>query len=585
MLLELTIKNFVLIEQLQLNFTSGFNVLTGETGAGKSIIIDAITLLIGGRGSTEVVRAGEKSAYVEGTFDLPPLLQDVILPRLEEEGLEGDEDNILILTREIRATGPNHCRVNGRRVSLSLLGQIALPLVDIHGQHHNLRLMQPRQHQALLDRFGGLEAESQALAQAYRKLQKVLRELNHLQQNERELARRIDQLTFQLQDIEAADLHLGEDDELTQERNRLANAEKLSKLGGEAYQILSQSLDEQPSVSDIFGQIVDRLSSLQQTDPRAEPILHLAENISYEIEDLSGQLQDYAAAIEFNPTRLGEVEDRLALIYNLKRKYGHRIEDIIAFGEAAAKELKVISHAEEQIEALQSEVEKLRQSIGRLAATLSIKRQACGQRLARGIETELKSLGMAQTQFVVQLDRVRHPNGVYVEDELIACDETGIDKIEFFISPNPGELPKSMAKVASGGEISRLMLALKTVLAQADETPTLIFDEVDQGIGGRVGSIVGRKLWGLTQRGRHQILCITHLPQIAAYGDQHFQVAKQVKGQRTHTRLSQLKGEMRVEELAQMLGALTDSTRLSAQELLTEAAHHQGDVSPDTLEQ
>ncbi|RME44894.1 MAG: DNA repair protein RecN, partial [Caldilineae bacterium] len=300
-------------------------------------------------------------------------------------------------------------------------------------------------------------------------------------------------------------------------------------------------------------------------------MLELAESIGYQMEDLAGQLQTYAETIEFNPHRLQEVEERLGLIYNLKRKYGDSIEEVLAFGERAQAELESISHAEDRIEELEAEVEQLRHTLGELAAELSERRREAGERLAQGVEAELQALGMAQTRFQTRLERVPHPEGVYVGEETFACDETGIDRVEFLIAPNPGEPLKPMVKIASGGETSRLMLALKTVLALADETPTLIFDEIDQGIGGRVGSVVGRKLWGLARRGDHQVLCITHLPQIAAFGDAHYHVTKTIAGERTTTHVRPLRTGEREEELASMLGSLSDTTRQSARELLSEA--------------
>jgi DNA repair protein RecN (Recombination protein N) len=574
MLLELTITNFAIIDKLHLTFHQGFNVLTGETGAGKSIIIDAVSLLLGGRAATDVIRAGTDSAFVEGVFHLSPDLQKEIDPVLEAEGVEGDSPDTLLLAREIRATGRNFCRVNGRTVSLGVLEQVAAPLIDIHGQHHHLSLLQVKQHQAFLDRYAGLERERENVARAFGKLQTARRELKSLQDNAQQIARRIDQLTFQVEEIQVANLKPGEEADLMIERTRLANAERLNQAAGEAYRFLVEGVDEQSSVSDLLGQVVQQLNALQRIDQSTEGVLQLAETISYQVEDLSGQLQAYAEEIEFSPERLQEVEERLGMIYNLKRKYGDSIEEILAFGQRAEAELKSISQTEDRIEALQAEVETLRKEVGELAAKLSEKRQEAGYKLGRGAEAELQELGMEQTKFVVNLERVPRPDGVYVGDETFACDENGIDRVEFLISPNPGEPLKPMNRIASGGETSRLMLALKTVLAMADETPTLIFDEIDQGIGGRVGGVVGRKLWGLAHRAEHQVLCVTHLAQIAAFGDNHYRVTKHIKDQRTLTNLEHVAGELQIEELAQMLGALSEATRLSATELLDTARAH-----------
>jgi DNA repair protein RecN (Recombination protein N) len=573
LLIELTITNFAIIDKLRLRFTHGFNVLTGETGAGKSIIIDAVNLLLGGRADTTLIRTGADRAQVEGHFRLDDELQAQINPILEREGLEGDTPDTLILGREIRATGRNYCRVNGRTVSLSLLEEISQPLVDIHGQSEHLSLLRVRAHQRFLDRFGGLDAQRETLAQEVRKLQTVRKELAALLRDEQELARRVDQLTYQVKEIDAARLEPGEEEELNSERNRLANAEQLSQLAGEAYAALYEGGDEQLSAADLLGQVVRALNQLSKIDPGQQEQEQLAESLAIQIDELSRTLHDYQESVEFSPARLAQVEERLSLIYSLKRKYGHSIEEILAFGERAQTELENITHSEERIEALGEEEERLRDSIGLMAADLSQARRTAGEQLAAEVEAQLGDLSMEGARFAVDLSWTDDPNGVYVGEQTLAYDERGIDRIEFLIAANVGEGLKPLVKVASGGETSRLMLALKTVLSTADETSTLIFDEIDQGIGGRVGGVVGRKLWGLTRADglEHQVLCVTHLPQIAGYADTHFHVEKGVSEQRTTTRVRVLNEADRVEELAVMLGTPSDGTRRSAQEILEEA--------------
>ncbi len=413
MLTELTIKNFAIIDELHLAFTGGFNVLTGETGAGKSIIIDAVSLLLGGRATSDVVRADTKSAVVEGQFHLPKTLQRLITPILEREGLEGDSPDVLTLGREIRATGRNFSRVNGRTVSAGLLAEIAAPLVDIHGQHEHLSLLRPKMHGAFLDRFGGLGDQRRRVSDLYRAMQKVRRELQRLTQDAQQLARRIDQLTFQMDEIQVADLHPGEEDDLNTERTRLANAEKISQLTGEAYRLLVEGNDEQPAAGDLLGQVARVLSALLRIDNSAQPMSELAESIVYQTEDLAGQLQTYAEAIEFSPERLQEVEERLGLIYHLKRKYGASIAEILTFGEQAQAELDSISHSEERIEALQAKETDLRRELGTLAAELSAARRTAGDALARGVETELQALSMERTQFFVNLEHTPAEDGVF----------------------------------------------------------------------------------------------------------------------------------------------------------------------------
>lgn len=573
MLTELTITDFAIIEQLHLRFTSGFNVLTGETGAGKSIIVDAVSLLLGGRADSTFVRAGAKVAQVEGIFRLSDLLKSHILPILEREGLEGDTPDTMILGREIRATGRNYCRVNGRTVNLSLLEEISQPLVDIHGQSEHLSLLRVRAHQRFLDRFGSLEEQQEILAKEVRRLQAVRKELASLLRNEQELARRVDQLTYQVQEINAARLEPGQEAELNSERNRLTNAEQLNQLASEAYAALYEGSEEQLSAADLLGQALRALNQLSKIDSSLEDQEQLAESLSIQIGDLARTLHDYQESIEFSPAHLAQVEERLSLIYSLKRKYGNSIEEILAFGQRAQAELESITHSEERIEALREEEETLRHSVGQMAADLSEARRAAGKRLATEVEAQLSDLNMEGASFRVDLSWTDDPAGVYVGERTLAYDQRGTDRIEFLIAPNPGEGLKPLVKVASGGETSRLMLALKTVLSTADETPTLIFDEIDQGIGGRVGGVVGRKLWGLTQADglKHQVLCVTHLPQIAGYGDTHFHVEKGVSQKRTTTRVRVLDGAERVEEMAVMLGTPSDGTRRSAQEILEEA--------------
>jgi DNA repair protein RecN (Recombination protein N) len=573
LLTELRITNFAIIDELHLRFTAGFNVLTGETGAGKSIIIDAVSLLLGGRADTTFIRTGADQAQVEGIFRLDDGLQAHINPILEHEGLESDTTDTLILGREIRASGRNYCRVNGRTVSLSLLEKISQPLVDIHGQSQHLSLLRVRAHQRFLDRFGGLDAQRGSLAQEVRKLQAVRKELAGLLRDEQELARRVDQLTYQVQEIEAARLQPAEEEELNAERNRLANAEQLSQLAGEAYTALYAGAEEQLPAADLLGQAVRALNQLSKIDPSLGEQETLAESLAIQVDELARTLHDYQESVEFSPARLNQVEERLSLIYSLKRKYGNSIQEILAFGERAQAELESITHSEERIEELRDQEEQLKDSIGHMAAELSHARREAGERLAAEVEAQLADLSMEGARFAVDLAWTEDPNGVYVGEQTLACDERGIDRIEFVIAPNVGEGLKPLVKIASGGETSRLMLALKTVLSTADETPTLIFDEIDQGIGGRVGGIVGRKLWGLTQADglQHQVLCVTHLPQIAGYADSHFHVEKGISQQRTTTRVRILEQADRVEELAVMLGTPSDGTRRSAQEILEEA--------------
>jgi DNA repair protein RecN (Recombination protein N) len=566
MLSEISITNFAIIDKLNLRFSPGFNVLTGETGAGKSIIIDAVSLLLGGRADTSQIRSGTEEARIEGIFLLNDEMQGVILPLLKENELEGDSEDVLFLAREIRRSGRSICRVNGRAVTLTIFEKIGQHLIDIHGQTEHLSLLRVREHIDFLDRYGGLWPLREEVASKVRTLREVRHKLAELLRDERELARRADLLRYQVAEIEAAKLRIGEEEELNAELRRLANAEQLIELTDEAYRSLHEGEEGRPSAIDLLGGVAQTLKTLGKIDQTLEEKRRAAEEISYQLEDLARSLRSYRDSIEYNPRRMREVEERLGLIYNLKRKYGDTVEEIIAFGEAAKRELDGIVHSEERVEELKAREEELLHEVGALAAELSARRREVGERLASTIEKELSELNMAGTRFGVEISQKEDEEGVWVGDKRYAFDERGIDRVEFLIAPNIGEPLKPLAKVASGGETSRIMLAMKTVLSLADRTPTLIFDEIDAGIGGRAGGVVGNKLWRLTPE--HQVICVTHLPQLASYGDAHYKVSKRVIRGRTIASAQMLSEEERVGELAQMLGTETETTLQSAREML-----------------
>ncbi|MEM7112833.1 MAG: DNA repair protein RecN [Chloroflexota bacterium] len=573
MLNELYIRHFAIIDDLRLRFNAGFNVLTGETGAGKSIILDAVMLILGGRADTSMVRAGRDKAFVEATFTMSQATQTAVLPMLEAEGLdeEGTNDTIL-LARELRMTGRNICRINGRSVSLSVLRQIAAPLIDIHGQGEHLSLLQPRAHLPVLDAYAQANRERQAVAKEVRALTAVQRELASLQQDERLIAQRIDILTFQIEEIGEANLRMGEEKELRAERTRLANAEQLSSHSQTAIALFSGIDDDAPSVTDMLSQAERALTNLARLDESQAKLLADLQGLNSEFSELETQVQDYHDELEFNPRRLNEVEARLEVINRLKRKYGDDVAAILETGEKAEAELNKISHSEERIEELQAEQDKFLHRIGKLAQKLSTKRQAAGAKLGKAVEKQLADLRMEGARFSVEFVTEEAADGAYVGDKQLAYDATGVDKVQFLMSANPGEPLKPMAKVASGGETARLMLALKTALAQVDATPTLIFDEIDQGIGGRVGDVVGRKLWGLTAVADHQVIVVTHLPQLAGYGDIHFHVSKKVVEGRTATAVTNLTEGGRIRELAAMLGTQAKHAREGAASILQQVA-------------
>ena len=506
MLTELRIRDLAIIDRLDLTFGPGFNVLTGETGAGKSIIIYAVNLLLGDRASAEIVRGGADRTEVEGAFQLSPAGIERLAPTLAEHGLEGDAADLLVLAREVRAGGRSVARVNGRAVTTALLGEIGGRLVDVHGQGEHLSLLHEREHVGLLDRYAGLDGQAGEVAGLARGLRQVRRDLDALRQDERERARRIDLLAYQVEEIRAVRLKAGEEPELEAERRRLANAEQLALLSAEALAALQESDGERLAALDALGAAEQALGRLARIDPTAAALAEKVGEALAVADDLARELGRYRDAIEFNPKRLEQVEDRLALIHGLQRKYGDTVAEVLTYADRAAAELETITHAGERIAELEDEELRLLTEIGRLGAALSAARRAAGERIARAIETELADLQMARARFAVQIAWTADTTGALVADGdarrtgesagRYAFASHGLDAVSFLVSANPGEPLRPLAKVASGGETSRLMLALKTVLGRADETPTLIFDEIDQGIGGRVGGTVGRKLWG-----------------------------------------------------------------------------------------
>jgi DNA repair protein RecN (Recombination protein N) len=570
MLRELVIKDFAIINQLDLKFGPGLLIFTGETGAGKSIMIDAVELLIGGRAESTFVRGGAEIAMLEAAFHIEPAVRPAVEALLrQEELLDDDSAEEIRVSREIRLEGRNICRVNGRVVSLSVLRELGDYLVDVHGQSEHLSLLRVSHHLDLLDRYAGVERALSQYQAAYRQFLDIHDELDQLRQQEKDAAQRVDFLSFQIEEIEAAKLKPGEDEELIAEQARLGNAEKLSQLSQASLASLEEGLRGEISASDLLGQAVESVEELAQIDPSLMDLHEEAQALLEQVSDMARRLRLYGEQVESNPSRLDEVEERLALIKGLKRKYGETIEAMLQFASQARQELDSITHAEARLQQLQAARQEQLVRIGQLGQTLSSERRQAAKQLAEAVERQLTDLQMSGAEFEVELKWQPDPNGAPVESDTVRFGPKGLDQVEFLVAPNPGEGLKPLVKIASGGETSRLMLALKGVLATADETPTLIFDEIDQGIGGRVGAVVGQKLWSLAQN--HQVLCITHLPQLAAFGDRQFKVMKQVTGNRTETGVIQLDLEARVAELAVMLGGESDPNLTSAQALLDQA--------------
>ncbi len=566
MLTELRIQNFAIIDKLDLRFGSGLIILTGETGAGKSIILDAVVMLIGGKADTTFVRTDSEAAFVEGVFHLKGPEKEAVHEILKREDLM-DDPNYIVLMREVRKEGRSVARVNGRTVNVGLLKELGALLVDIHGQAEHLSLLDPRAHLGLLDRYADVARPLSDYRQTYHELLNLRRELTDLRKAQADADRRVETLTYQAEEIEAAKLKAGEDEELRKERDRLANAESLAQNAQEALAVLEEGSPDTPAATDLVGQAAQALGALAKIDEGQAELANQAEVLLDTMSEIIHGLRGYLEEIEFNPKRLEEVEERLDLIHSLTRKYGGSIPAILAYGVDARKQLETITGAADRINKLEMQEAKLLEKLAKQGSALTDKRKSAAADMGKGIELELNDLKMASAKFGVDFQTKSDPNGAPLLDGTrIAFDQNGFDRVEFLVAPNPGEGLKPLVKIASGGETSRLMLGLKNVMARADEIPSLIFDEIDQGIGGRVGMVVGYKLWNLSRS--HQVFCVTHLPQLAVFGDQHYQVQKLVEKGRTLTRVEQLEGEPRLLELSQMLGEVGEGTLRSAHELM-----------------
>ena len=580
MLEEIRIQNFAIIDRLELTFDTGFNVITGETGAGKSIIIDAVDLLLGGKADGSFVRAGADKAVVEGTFALNKTLRAQVLPILKREELEGESDDYVTLAREVKSNGRSTIRINGVTANADVLKSIAILLVDVHGQSEHLSLLNPKSHIDLLDRYAELTEMRLALGALVDKVNANRREIKRLTEDEAALKRRVDQLKREVEEIDTAELVPGEEDTLRAERTRMGNSEQLANLTIEAYALLhGDDASEVLSAVDQLGQVSVLLGKLSHIDPDMKEDSELADELAEQAEELALTLRKYADRVEYNPDRMEEVEERLELVNKLRRRYGATIEAVLEHAERARTELESIGNSDERLKELRAEEEKLLKLIGEVAERVSKVRVMIGQKMGERIVAELADLRMEKAKFEVSVKRTEDKEGCYIGDKRYAFSHTGVDEVEFLMSANPGEPLRPLAKVASGGETARIMLALKRVLADADQTPTLIFDEIDTGIGGRVGSVVGEKLWALAAT--HQVMVVTHLAQLAGYGDKHYHVSKQVKGDRTSTIVSSLDDETRrITELAAMLGTEGESGKLSAQAILAQADSYKDEHKP-----
>ena len=556
MLSILHIENVAVIESADIQFDSGFNVLTGETGAGKSIVVDAIGAVLGGRTSRELIRTGAKSALVSAQFtDLPAL------PWFEEQGMGPDEDGTLLLQRELRGDGKNICRLNGRPVTLSQLRSLGRQLLDIHGQHDGQRLLDPGSHLDYLDSFGETGEVLADYRQAYQLLTRVRRKLDSLEMDESEKARRVDTLTYQIQELERANLSPGEDEALAERKKLLRNAGKIADSVNAAYYALFGDDEEEGAVA-LTAEAAD---ALQDAGRYSDSFLELAgrlEDLRYELEDVAELLRDRQEELEFSPQELDQLESRLDVIYRLRKKYGSTVEEMLDYLARCRRELEEIQDSSAAVERLQKELAGARRTASEKGEKLTALRREKAADLEARIQKELADLDMPGVRFQVAFA----PRG----GEL-AMDATGADEVQFLMSANAGEKLRPIQKIASGGELARIMLALKNVLAENEVVTTLVFDEVDTGVSGRAAQKVARKMADVGAQ--KQVLCVTHLPQIAAMADVHFSVEKGERKGRTFTEVERLTRQRRMEELARLTGGAVISEAIleSAGQLLDEA--------------
>lgn len=552
MLRELSIRNFAIIEDLTVSFSDGLTVLTGETGAGKSIIIDAVHLLAGGRGNTEFIRHGAKKAELGGLFQISSSGHPVH-KKLEEAGIEIEEDAI-ILRRDLNDTGKSVCRVNGKLVPLSVLRDIGSSLIDIHGQHENQELMDEKQHIYLLDHFAEeqLTPIQDLYSSKYDEYRALKKELASISIDEQLMAQRIDLYQFQMKELEDANLKLGEEDELLDERRRLMNFNKIFERSSAAYEAIQGESKGLDWIGNAMGALEDAATVDEQFKEASESVT----TAFYALQDAAYQVKNVLDELEFDPARLNEVEQRLALLQNLKRKYGTTVEEILAYYDKIKTELNELLNRDEILQVKERKVLELEAILNEHAAELSSVRKDAAHNLSEAIMAELRELHMEKAKFIVNFD------------ELPYFDANGKDQVIFYISTNVGEPPKSLPKIASGGELSRMMLALKTIFSSSNGITSIIFDEVDTGVSGRVAQAIAEKIAAISVNS--QVLCISHLPQVAAMADHHYFIKKEVEHDRTFTSLLEIDTDARIEEVSRMISGaeITDLTLQHATELL-----------------
>jgi DNA repair protein RecN (Recombination protein N) len=559
MLTELRIVNFAILEELSLRFERGFTVLTGETGAGKSLLIDAIALLVGGRVSADQIRFGAEEASLEAAFHLPA--RHPLRTRLHDQGILEPADSELIVRRVIARSGRNRVYLNGMMSSLHALEELGGTLVDLHGQHDQQSLLASGTQRNVVDAFGNLQERCATYQRAYGEWKAACEERDRLVRESQQRAQREELLRFQCAELDEAALREGEDEALENERRRLNSSQQIGALAAEAMERVNA---EGEGILAQLALTERALGQLLQIDSSVGELTRLTVEAKIVLKEMAGQLRDYAERIEADPVRLGVIEDRLALIQKLKKKFGGSLAEAKQSHRKIKDELEQLQGADEHLVALEQRIDRRQAELAQLSRELFLKRGEAAKRMTKVVRQELEALKMGQTVFEIH---------VTADSGEVPFGPDGMDQVEFRLSTNVGEPARPLSKVASGGELSRVMLALKTVLADRDHVPVLIFDEIDTGVGGAVAAAIGKRLRALGRY--HQVFCITHLPQVAAQGEQHLCVEKAQDGSRTVTTVRSLDGQKRESEIARMLGGLTvtKKVRETAAELLADAAN------------
>ena len=549
MLLELTLRNFAIIDELTVNFGEGLNILTGETGAGKSVIVDAINLILGEKASTDLIKSDKEEALIEALFGISKKRE--LKDKLISSGLESKGDEVVI-KRVIPRAGRSRVYINGSIATFNLLEQIVEGLVDIFSQQEHQTLLKEERHLEVLDEFGGLGSLTRRVSELYKGTTKLKREIEELERDQKNKIEREDFLRFQCKEIDSVRLEPGEDERLEEERKKLANAERLFSVANEAYGILYEG---EKAVTDVLKRIRNQIDEVAKIDASLVDVAKSIEKGTIEIQDAAFTLRGYASNISFDPQRLSSIEIRLEEIKKLKRKYGGSIIEILEKRKSLEDELGRISGGGERIEALKKDVEFVESELNNCARELSEKRRQAAGRLMLSVSKELGEVGIKGGKLLVEFEKK-------------PISELGFERVSFLFSANPDEKPKPLTRVVSGGELSRIMLVLKEILARVEGGSVLIFDEADSGIGGAVAETVGRKIKNLSKR--YQVICITHLPQVAKFADTHFRVTKMFRGNKTRVQIKALNYDERVEELGRMLGGIkvTEKTIEAAREML-----------------